>query len=384
MEEQKKTVDDTLGGFNYMDQPNTESQVVDNTANDDELSDEEVQALEDASKGDDVKDGKSNVIADDEPEDEPEGKKADKKEEVVEDEPEDDPETVDDVVDDEPDDNALSAFASHMSDKGLLVVNEDQVIETEEDLEKAQAQTIQDGIDKYKSSIGEEGTEFLNFVENGGKPEDFHKVYYANYSFEEFSIDEESNQKFVIRESLRNEGYNEEEIDDEIELYEDGNKLEARAKTHLNKLKKTEKAQKAQLLEAQEQYAQDYQKKVKASWDGLKKGLYDPEEHGGFKFTKKMKDDLWAYMHDADPKTGKTQYQKDEAESESARYIYAYLMKNNWDVKSLERQVKNKVVGGLNKKLGSYSASGKKTKSAKNNIQKDTLANPFKDFGKSL
>ena len=201
-----------------------------------------------------------------------------------------------------------------MANKGILDYEEtDEDIEDSEDgLEKVVVKTVENGINKYKQSFPEDAQKFLEFVENGGNPADFHKYYYTDASFENFDITDEDNQKYVIREALRIEGYSEEEIEDEIKDTEDLGKLDKKASVHLKKLQKIEKEQKEQLLEAQKQYAKQQEEARQKEWENFKNGLYEKESIGGFKINKKTKDDIWDYMtKPVDKKTGITQYQKD-------------------------------------------------------------------------
>ena len=287
----------------------------------------------------------------------------------------------------EEEENTFSAYARYMADKGILDLEDDTKVESEDDLEKVQIKTIQNGINSYKESIPEDGQKFLEFLEQGGNPSDFHKYYYGDDSFEEFDIeDSEENQKYVISESLKLEGYSQEEIDDEIADLIDLGKLDKKAKTHKNKLVKIEKEQKKLLLESQKQYAKEQEEARQAEWTNFKKGLFDKEEISGFKFTPKMKQDVWDYMtKPVNKKTGVTQYQIDSQENTDARYVFAYLLKNKWDIKSLEKQVETKTVGKLKSALNNYSDSKFKAKSPKSKLQKeDNLENPFKNFKHAL
>ena len=97
-----------------------------------------------------------------------------------------------------------------------------------------------------------------------------------------------------------------------------------------------------------------------------------------------MKQDLWDYMaKPVNKKTGLTQYQIDSQENEDARYMFAYLLKNKWDIKSLEKQVETKTVSKLKSKLSNYTDSRNKLSGAKSNLQKkDDGSNPFAGFKK--
>lgn len=372
-------------GFNFLDSPipkevtkKTKSvEDTDNIANDD-FSEEDEKALNEAVK-------KSEKIA------------TEKK--VVKKETEENINTTDIITEEtevetgviaEPEtikENEFTAFAKYLAEKGVVDLDETDKVETEEDLDNVVTKTIKNGIEAYKNSKPEDAQKFLEFVDNGGNPADFHKYYYGEASFSDYNVEgDEEAQKYVISEALKLEGFTPEEIEDEINDIVDLNKLEKKAATYLNKLKKVEKEQKEALLEAQKSYAKQQETQRVQEWKEFKDGLYNKETLGGFKVNSKMKDDIWNYMtKPVDKKTGETQYQKDSKENEDARYMFAYLLKNKWDIKALERQVETKQVSKLRDKLTNYTDTRNKNKAAKTQFElEDNNSNPFEAFGKIL
>ena len=95
-----------------------------------------------------------------------------------------------------------------------------------------------------------------------------------------------------------------------------------------------------------------------------------------------MKDDLWDYMtKPIDKKTGLTQYQKDSQEKGAeSRYIFAYLLKNNWDASALSKDIKNKVVSNIKKKLSNYTDSRSKIKSGSSQKETQESSSDFSGF----
>jgi hypothetical protein len=367
MSKEKEQVENPFENFNFLDAPTPASKKDEKEVASDELSPEEIEALEKAAK-EQAKPSKDKS-------EKREEKKEDKEEE--EEEPEMEP-----PVDE--DSNPLNDYAKHMAARGLLDLDDEDVVESEEDLEKIQERTIQNGINSYKQSIPEDGQKFLEFLENGGRPEDFHKYYYSDSSFAEYSIDSEDNQKYVVEEALKLEGYSDEEIEDEINDAIDLGKLEKKAAVHLKKLQKIEAQNKDRLIEAQKEYAKQQEQLRAQNWDNFKKGLFDKEQIAGFKMSPKMKQEIWDYMaKPVNKKTGLTQYQIDSQENEDARYMFAYLLKNKWDIKALEKQVETKAVSKLRSKLNNYTDSRNKLGGAKSNLQKeDDGSNPFAGFKK--
>jgi len=316
-------------------------------------------------------------------------KKAKTKEPSTEEEEEEEEEFKAEIEEEtEEDSNSLKPFVEHLASKGLIDWEEgEEFDDTEDGLEKLQQKTISNGINKWKQGYDEDTQKYLEFVENGGKPQDFHKIYYNENSFEGMKLEgDEDAQKHVIREGLLAAGWdNEEEINDEIALYEDAGKLETKAESHLKRLQKLEKDQKDLLIEAQKKYAKEQEELRKQEIAEFKKGLFDADQISGFKFSPKMKEEVWDYMNKiVNKKEGLTQYQLDsKVKGKEARYIFAYLMKNNWDSSKLEKELKNKVVSDVKKKLSNYSDGRNKLKSGTPKIEKqEEGTNSFAGFKK--
>tara|TARA_R110000868_G_scaffold63178_6_gene190425 strand:- start:5384 stop:6523 length:1140 start_codon:yes stop_codon:yes gene_type:complete len=282
--------------------------------------------------------------------------------------------------------NEFFGFAKFLNEEGLIDLQDDDKFESEKDLAKAVERTIKNGIASDRTKLPEDGQKFLEFLDGGGRPSDFHKYYYGDSSFEDFDISSEENQKYVISEALKLEDYTQEEIDAELTDLEDLGKLDKKAETFLRKLQKVEKNQKDLLIQTQKAYAKEQEELRVKEWDDFRKGLFDKDTIGGFKMTPKMKEDTWAYMtKTVDKKTGETQYQKDSKENTEARYLFAYLLKNKWDMKALEKQVETRAVSKLKDKLSNYTDTRSKMKSGSGKAEMlDDQNNPFAAFKKAL
>ncbi len=333
----------------------------------DELTDEDLAALE-ASKKEFENKKKSTST---------------KKEEVESGET---PEEAEEIVEDK-DVNEFKGFATFLSEEGVIDLEDTDEFKSEKDLAKVVQRTIKNGISNDRARLPEDGQKFLEFIDAGGKPSDFHTYYYGDASFEDFDITSEENQKHVIREALKLEEYTDEEIEETLVDFEDTGKTDKKAEMYLKKLQKVEKTNKALLLETQKAYAKEQEQARIQEWDTFKKGLFEKDTIGGFKMTPKMKEDTWTYMTKiVDKKTGESQMQIDDRENKDARYIYAYLLKNKWDVKSLEKQVETKQVSKLRDTLSNYSDTRGKLKSPKNNLRDTETdeSNPFTGFTKAF
>lgn len=311
-----------------------------------------------------------------------------KAKEVVEEEDDESEESEEDTTNDNKkeeveEENVLQIFAKDLMDKGILDIEDPTKIKSDDDLYEGIRNTVINATKEYKTSLPKDAQEFLEFIENGGKPEDFHKYYYnSDVTFEDFKVESEDEKEYIIREGLALEGYTEEEIEEELNDLKDLGKIDKKSEIFLKKLQKAEKDQKKLLLESQKEFAKKEEARRASEWAEFKKGLFDKEEISGFKFTEKMKNDTWDYMTKiVNKKEGLTQYQIDSASNPDSRYIFAYLLKNKWDKSSLENQVKNKTISKIASKLGNYSDNRYKIKSgtpAKEKLKDET--NPFGGF----
>jgi hypothetical protein len=275
-------------------------------------------------------------------------------------------------------------FIEHLTNKGILSLDENGEIEdSDEGFDKAIEYTAikkaEDAISKYKESLPEDLHKLVEFVELGGNPKEFLDVYYGNSSFENVDITKEENQKHVVREGLRLSGWDESEIEEELKDYEDLGKLETKAKSLLVKLQNHETVQKANLIKAQEEYANTQKENVKKYWEDLKTDLYNKENINGFQLNKKIKDEVWEFMSSPDRKTGKTKLQVHNETNKDAQFLYAYLAYNNWDISKLEKEVKTKVTSELRKNLSKFTDTRTKIKSGRSEVQKEE-ENPFAGF----
>ena len=235
-------VENPFGGFNLLnDSINAKAAETKSnkktTATEAPISDEEIEGTNDETTA--IADAELEKVA--KKQAEAASKKSKAVEEVAEEVEfeEDVQETIENTSDD-----SLKPFYSYLAEKGVL----DEVEEfedSEEGLEKVVNQTVYNRLNQWKSQYGEDGLAFLEFIENGGNPADFHKYYYSDNSWEYFSTESENEQKIIIREGLKLSGWEADEIDEEIELYEDTNKLKVKADQMLKKLQRFEKESKA-------------------------------------------------------------------------------------------------------------------------------------------
>lgn len=90
------------------------------------------------------------------------------------------------------------------------------------------------------------------YVKNGGRFEDFYSVQQKELELDTVDIEDEADQKAIIREYLHASGYSDTEVNRKIERYEDADLLQDEAEDALGKLKSYREAQAQQMAQQQE------------------------------------------------------------------------------------------------------------------------------------
>ena len=348
-----------------------------------QFSDEVIESaiIKDIPKGDESKKETTDIIEGSE-----DKKKEPEKKEKVEKKDEDSENSEITANTEEGEESTLHTFYNWLNENGVVEsLEEGKIVESEDDLKEVISTTIKKGIDEYKSSKPEEVQKFIDFVDNGGNPREFHRLYYENTSWKDADIKDESHQEQILRAAFNKTGLDKEDIEDQLKDIKDLGKLESLAKKHLPKLIAEEDEEKESLIEAQKEYQKRQTELANKQWNDFKDDLYKKEEVQGFKLTPKVKDDLWNFMTKVDKKTGKTPLQVHNETNTNAQVLYAYLAMNNWDIKKLEQQVKTKVTSELTKKLKNITDSREKfAKGGSENLGSGKPNNNFSGFKTAL
>ena len=148
------------------------------------------------------------------------------------------------------------------------------------------------------------------YVKNGGRFEDFYQTQQRSMSYDNLDLDDESNQKAVVRDYYRLQGMNDEQINRKIERYEDADMLEDEATDAVSYLKAYE-AQQAEYM-AQQQEAQMKAQQYQAAQfaEDLTNGINGLTNIRGIAIPVEDKKALYDYITKTDA-DGLTQYQKE-------------------------------------------------------------------------
>lgn len=173
---------------------------------------------------------------------------------------------------------------------------------------------------EYMSRVAEENSipqyaddriaQLDQYVKNGGRFEDFYQTQQRSMYYDNIDIEDESNQKAVVRDYYKLQGMNDEQINRKIERYEDADMLEDEATDAVNYLKAYE-AQQAQYMAQQQEAQRQAQEQQAAQFvEDLTNGINGLADIRGIAIPKEDKKALYDYITKTDA-DGLTQYQKD-------------------------------------------------------------------------
>lgn len=148
------------------------------------------------------------------------------------------------------------------------------------------------------------------YVRNGGKFEDFYNSQSQVLTYDGLDLEDESNQKAVVRDYMKLQGYNDEQINRKIERYEDNDMLEDEATDALDYLKKVQEQRLQQAQAEQEQIRIANEQKAREFIINLNSGISNLTNIRGIAVPKEDRVALYNYITRVD-ENGLTQYQKD-------------------------------------------------------------------------
>ena len=148
------------------------------------------------------------------------------------------------------------------------------------------------------------------YVKNGGKFEDFYQQQSAQINYDNINLEDETNQKAVVRELLKYSNYTDEQISRKIERYEDADMLEEEAEDALARLKDIKKAEVEQLKARQEEALRQQQEQSMQFFNDVSTQINNLTDIRGISIPKEDRKALFEYIFKQDAQ-GLSQYQKD-------------------------------------------------------------------------
>lgn len=325
-----------------------------------ELTDEELEELRKGNKGnkeeeEDVDDPKNKPSKKSKPEDNEE----EEEEEEEDNEHNDDPDNnIDNNQGEDIESNAVTSFFEALSDKMGWELDEDEEIpQTPEELVEYFKDVIEENsVPQYAS---EEVEALDNFVKNGGNLRDYFQID-GDLDLEEINIeDSEVNQKLVIKEFLKEKGFNAKQIEKKLTKYEEAGLLEDEATDALEALRDIKEQKKQELLEAQEKRAKELKKRQQEQFNTVVSELKGMDNIRGIKIPQKDKQALLEYIFKPTA-DGKTQYQKDYSKSVKNLLESAYFtMKGDTLLKAAKSEGSNAAINKFKNSLNRTGVSRK-------------------------
>ena len=179
---------------------------------------------------------------------------------------------------------------------------------TVDDLTKYFAETVKQN---SKPEYADDRIQQLDeFVKNGGRFEDFYQMQSEGLNLDNIDMEDETNQKAVIKELLKHSNYSDEQINKKISRYEDADMLYEESEDALDRLKQIRKNELEEAAKQQEAFAQAQEAKSKAFLDDVTKQINSLTNVRGIAIPQEDRKALFDYIFKVD-QTGKSQYQKD-------------------------------------------------------------------------
>lgn len=149
-----------------------------------------------------------------------------------------------------------------------------------------------------------------NYVKNGGRFEDFYQAAQQQLTYDNMDMEDESNQKAVVRDYMKLQGFNDEQINRKIERYEDADMLVEEAEDAVARLKQIQEARIAQAAEQQERIRVAQEEQARQFMTDLNSSIGSLDNIRGIAVPKEDRKRLLDYITRTDA-DGLTQYQKD-------------------------------------------------------------------------
>lgn len=329
-----------------------------------ELTDEDLEKLR--SKKTTKKESEEEIEEEEEEEEESKAKVKTKSVNKKEDKDDDTEDTVDDTVDDNiSGDNSetdiVVGFFDTLSEQlGWGDIEEDEKPKTAEDLIEYFKEVIEENSTPQYAS--KEVEELDKFVHNGGNLKDYFSID-AEIDLDNIEIeDDETNQKLVIKEFLKEKGFTQKQIEKKLSKYEDAGLLEDEATDALEALRDIKTARKEELLAKQEKSAREAEKQQREFFNNVVTEIKSMDSIYGIDVPEKDKRALLEYIFKPDA-NGVTRYQRDYAKSLKNLITSAYFtMKGDTLIDIAKKKGKKDAIDNFKNTLTKNSGVSKRSK----------------------
>lgn len=203
-----------------------------------------------------------------------------------------------------------------------------------------------------------------NFVKQGGDLKKYLTID-AELDLDDIDIEDEANQKLVVKQLLKEKGFSTKKIDKLVSRYEEAGLLEDEAQDALEDLKEIKEEKKKQLLEDQKKAYQIQLQRQQQFYDNVVSEIKGLKNIRGITVPEKDKKVLMDYILKPDT-DGKTKYQKDYAKDGVKNLIESAYFTMNADklIEAAKREGNNSAIDKFRRSLKSSSITTKSRKQA--------------------
>lgn len=134
------------------------------------------------------------------------------------------------------------------------------------------------------------------YVKNGGRFEDFYAAQQQAINYDNINLEDENNQRTVIRDLLKANGYTDEQINNKIDRYESADMLEEEAEDALSRLKVIKQQETERLQQQQEAAVKRQQEETKAFYNTMQKDINNLTDIRGINIPKEDRRKLFEYI----------------------------------------------------------------------------------------
>ena len=190
------------------------------------------------------------------------------------------------------------------------------------------------------------------YVKNGGKFEDFYAKQQENLTLDNIDMEDEVNQKAVIRELLKHSNYSDEQINKKIQRYEENDMLYEESEDALDRLKQIRTQEIEEATRQQEELARQQEEQSKAFFNAVTNDINSLTNIRGIAIPKEDRKALFDYIFKVD-QSGMSQYQKDFNENLSKNLIESayFTMKADALISGAEKKGESSAAEKLRKML---------------------------------
>ena len=168
------------------------------------------------------------------------------------------------------------------------------------------------------------------YVKNGGNFTDFYNNMSHVASYDNLDIEDEANQKAIVRDYLKTSGYTDEQINKKIERYEDADMLYDEATDAHERLKEIKQRELEEQQRQQYEYRLAQEKQTRAFYETVTGTVNSLTNIRGIQIPQQDRKALLDYIFKTNA-DGKTQYELDYAQDPSKNLIESayFTMKGN-------------------------------------------------------